>query len=115
MALRKQKSRSLDEKFFRIEVRPKKGFVVFRKDSVGKKDGLMRVSGKREDGKWVTVRWLVNKKDAHVDGDRNLIVDDPRVRALLKNIRGQIVHVKGDVYVAKPRRIDKKVDGTDDL
>lgn len=91
--------------FYRIEVRHRKGFTTFKKDDVGKKGGLVRVCGKREDGKWVTIRWLVSKKDAHVDAERNLILDDPRVRAMLKNIRGRIVHVKGIIYVAKPRRI----------
>lgn len=105
MVLHSPPKKTPEDRFFRIEVRPRKGFTSFQKRYVGKKDGLVRVSGKRPDGRWVTVRWLVNKKDAHVNGGRQLILDDPRVRTVLKNIRGRIVHVKGDVYVARPQRV----------
>ena len=40
--------------FYHIEVRPKEEFVTFRPQDVGKKDGIERVGGQRENGSWNT-------------------------------------------------------------
>ena len=90
-------------KFYRIEVRPKGEFTSFRTQDVGKKGHLERLAGRRSSGSWSTVTWLVSKTDAHKVGNR-LVIDSPRVRTALKQIRGPIVHRKGDVFKAKPRR-----------
>lgn len=89
--------------FYRIQIRPKSGFTTFRTQDVGKKGNLERVAGKRSSGSWDTVTWLISKEDAHIKGE-NLIIDDPKVKTLLKQIRGQIIHKKGDVFTALPRR-----------
>lgn len=90
-------------RFYRIEVRPKGEFVTFRTQDVGKREGLERVAGKRPSGSWDTATWLVEKKDAHVSGGE-LIIDDPKARTVLKQIRGRIIHLDGDVFRAHPRR-----------
>ncbi len=90
-------------KFYRIEVRPKGEFVTFRNQDVGKKGGLERLAGKRSSGSWDTVSWLIGKDKAHVQNG-HLMIDDPRARTVLKSIRGHIVHVKGDVFKAHPRK-----------
>lgn len=90
-------------KFFRIEVRPKEKFVTFRTQDVGDKGHLERLAGKRQSGSWDTQAWLVSKSDAHKEGD-TLIIDHPKTRTALKQLRGKITHVKGDVYQALPRR-----------
>lgn len=90
-------------KFYRIEVRPKGQFVSFRNQDVGKKGGLERLAGHRSSGSWDTVSWLVSKKNAHVKAG-HLVITDPKARTVLKSIRGHIVHVKGDVFKAHPRK-----------
>ncbi len=89
--------------FYRIEVRPKQEFVTFRTQDVGKPGGVERIAGKRSSGSWDTQTWLVSKEDAHPEGDK-LVIDDLKARTALKQIRGKIEHVKGDVYSAIPRR-----------
>lgn len=91
-------------RFYRIEMRPKKNFVMFRNQDVGRSGNLERLAGKRENGKWDTVSWLVEKDVAHVDRNGELVIDDPKTRTALKQIRGKIVHKKGDVFEAKPRK-----------
>lgn len=91
-------------KFYRIEVRPKGEFVTFRNQDVGKKGGLERLAGKRSSGSWDTVSWLVSKTKTHVDRTGHLVIDDAKARTALKQIRGPIVHVKGDVFKAHPRK-----------
>ena len=103
MAQRKAPGTTGKGKFYRIEVRPKADFVAFRNQDVGRKGGLERLAGKRSSGSWDTVSWLVSKKDAHVKAG-HLMITDPKARTVLKSIRGQIVHVKGDVFRAKPRK-----------
>lgn len=93
-------------RFYRIQVRPKSTFTTFRTQDVGESGHLERVAGKRPDGSWDTVTWLVSKSDAHVRGER-LIIDSPKVRTALKQIRGPIVHSKGNVFKAKPRARSK--------
>jgi len=91
-------------KFYRIEVRPKGEFQTFRIQDVGKKGGLERLAGKRSSGSWDTVSWLISKKDARVDAHGHLIIHDTKAKTALKQIRGRIVHFKGDIFRAHPRR-----------
>jgi hypothetical protein len=90
-------------KFFRIEVRPKSEFVSFRNHDVGESGHLERLSGRRQSGSWATASWLVSKEDAHKEGDR-LVIDNPKVREALRQLRGEVTHVRGDIFSAKPRR-----------
>ncbi len=91
-------------KFYRIVIRPKKEFVSFRNQDVGRKGHLERLSGRRSSGSWGTVSWLVSKRDAHRSG-KNLIITTSKVRqAIEKGTRGPIVHVKGDIFASKPRK-----------
>ena len=91
-------------KFFRIVVRPKSEFTSFRMQDVGQKGGLERLAGRRSSGSWDTVSWLISKEDAHVDAHGHLKITDQKAKSVLKNIRGRIVHVKGDIFKAHPAR-----------
>jgi hypothetical protein len=91
-------------KFYRIEVRPKSDFVTFRTQDVGKKGGLERIAGRRSSGSWDTVTWLVEKEKAHVSSNGQLMIDDPKAKTILKDIRRPIMHKKADVFTALPRR-----------
>jgi hypothetical protein len=90
--------------FYHIMVRPKTEFKTFRTQDVGESGHLERIAGKRSSGSWDTASWLVNKEDAHMDSKDRLIIDNPKVRTLLKQIRGDIKLVNGDVFESKPRR-----------
>ena len=65
---------------------------------------MERIVGKRSSGSWDTATWLVEKNRAHVDKSGKLIIDDPQDKTALKQIRGPIMHKKGDVSTAKPRK-----------
>lgn len=84
-------------KFYRIEVRPKSEFVTFRIQDVGGKGHLERLAGKRSSGSWDTVTWLIGKESAHIDKHGHLVIDNPKVKTVLKNIRGRITHVERDI------------------
>src|SRR5687768_3587126 len=94
--------------FYRIQIRPKTEFVTFRTQDVGDEGHLERLAGKRRSGSWDTQAWLVSKEDAHVDREGHLVIDDPGARTALDQIRGEIVHEKGDIFSALPRRNIKK-------
>lgn len=94
-------------KFYRINVRPKEDFTSFRVQDVGKKGGLERIAGHRRSGSWDTVTWLIEKSKAHVKNG-HLIIDDPKDRAILKQVKGHIYHVKGDIFHAHPRNVPEK-------
>jgi hypothetical protein len=89
--------------YYHVEVRPGDDFVTFRTQDVGDPGHLQRVAGKRESGSWATVKWLIDKNDAHVEGD-SLVGDTQEVRDMLKTLRSKPVHKKGDVFEAKPRQ-----------
>lgn len=91
-------------KFYRIEIRPKSQFVSFRVHDVGEAGGLERVSGRRSSGSWATVAWLVSKDDAHMTETNELVITDPKARTVLQSIQEPIVHIKGDIFKAKPRK-----------
>jgi hypothetical protein len=48
------------------------------------------------------VSWLISKEKAHIDRHGHLKIDNAKDRSMLKQIRGRIVHVKGDVFKAHP-------------
>jgi hypothetical protein len=89
--------------YYHVEVRPRKDFVSFRTQDVGDPGHIQRVAGKRETGSWGTVKWLIGKEDAHVDGDR-LVGDTKDAKDLIKKLGSTPVHKKGDIFEAKPRK-----------
>lgn len=95
-------------KFYRIELRPKNVFTSFRVQDVGEKGGLERLAGRRKSGSWDTVSWLVSKDDAVVGSNGQLKITDSKARSVLKQIKGPIVHVKGDVFKAHPKNVPEK-------
>jgi hypothetical protein len=89
--------------YFRIVVRPKAQFVTFRTQDVGKPGHIQRVAGKRGSGSWDTSTWLISKDDAHIANQR-LVPDTSEARKVLATLSSKPVHVKGDVFRARPRR-----------
>lgn len=89
--------------YYRIEVRPKAEFVTFRNQDIGKPGGLERLAGKRSSGSWATQAWLINKDDAHRDGDK-LVADSQDAKNLLSKLGSEPIHQKGDIFIAKDRR-----------
>lgn len=88
--------------YYHVTIRDKDQFTSFRTHDVGRDGHSQRVAGRRSSGSWATQKWLINKKDAHREGDE-LVADDKKVEKILDRLRGKITHVKGDVYEAKPR------------
>ncbi len=88
--------------YYRIVVRPKSDFVMFRYHDIGEKGHLQRLAGKRSSGSWATQSWLVGKTDAHVVGGV-LVADTKDARDLLMRLGSEPKHEKGDVFSAKDR------------
>jgi hypothetical protein len=88
--------------YYHIGVRPKADFVTFRTQDVGEPGHIQRVAGKRGSGSWDTVKWLISKEDAHIE-DGKLIPDSSEAEKLLSELGSRPVHVKGDIFEARPR------------
>ena len=88
-------------KFYRVNVRDKSDFVIFRNHDIGKKGGIERLAGKRANGRWATVTWLIDKNEAHIQNGI-LIGDSPEAKEVLRKLRRKPRHVKGDVFKAGP-------------
>ena len=86
-------------RFYRVVVRDKSDFVMFRNHDIGKKGHVERLTGKRGNGRWTTVAWLINKNDAHIEGGI-LVGDNEDVRIVLKKLRRKPRHLKGDIFSA---------------
>ena len=52
--------------YYHIEVLPRTDFVSFRTQEVGRRGHIQRVAGQRSSGYWSTVKWLIDKNEAHV-------------------------------------------------
>lgn len=89
--------------YYHVEVRPGDDFVTFRTQDVGDPGHVQRVAGKRESGSWATVKWLIGKEDAHIDGD-NLVADTKDAKDVIRKLGSKPVRKKGDLFEAKPRR-----------
>ena len=97
--------------YYHIELRRDEDFETFRTQDVGDPGHIQRVAGKREGGSWATVKWLVDKGDAHVEGGR-LVGDTQDAMDLLRRLRSRPVHLGGDRFEAKPRRSGSSRPGT---
>ncbi|HEV8593726.1 MAG TPA: hypothetical protein VGQ55_16595, partial [Pyrinomonadaceae bacterium] len=53
-------------------------------------------------GSWDTVKWLVSKDYAHVEG-KTLVPDHEDAKSLFEDLGSKPVHVKGDYFEAKDR------------
>ncbi len=89
-------------KFYRVVVRDKSDFVMFRVHDVGERGHVERLAGKRANGRWATVTWLIDKNDAHVFNGI-LVGDTEDVRDVLGKLRRKPKHLKGDIFEAGPR------------
>lgn len=89
-------------KFYRVVVRDKSDFVMFRNHDIGKKGHIERLAGKRANGRWATVAWLINKKEAHIRNNI-LVGDNDDVKGILQKLRRKPKHLKGDIFEAAPR------------
>ena len=88
--------------YYHIEVRPKGEFVAFHTQDVDEPGHVQRVAGKNPSGSWKTVKWLIEKGDAHVNGGK-LVPDSRDAKDLMKKLGSQPVHMVGDRFKASPR------------
>jgi hypothetical protein len=89
-------------RFFRIEVAPARRFITFRYHDVGKKGGVERIAGQRQDGTWKTAGWLISKDMAHLERGR-LVPDTAAARKVLAAIGAAPRHRAGDRFIADNR------------
>lgn len=87
--------------YYHVEVREGGDFETFRTQDVGDEGHLQRVAGKRSSGSWATVKWLISKEDAHVEGDK-LVPDTKEAKDLIKKLGSEPVRKRGDRFEAKP-------------
>jgi hypothetical protein len=85
--------------FYYIEVKSKTEYKTFRVYDVDENGGIERVDGQREDGTWETVKWLVNKKRAHVENGK-LIADHPRAKELFEKLETEPIQIEGKLFKA---------------
>jgi hypothetical protein len=89
-------------RYYRVEIRSKSKFVIFRTQDVGHKGHIQRVAGKRSSGSWATVTWLIAKEDAHVRNG-TLVPDTEDARKLIDQLGSPPVHIQGDRFEATDR------------
>jgi len=100
-----KKSRALpgttgEGNFYRIVIRPKSQFILFRNHDVGGIGHIERIAGKRSDGTWDTQCWLVDKKDAKII-DNHLTSKIDSVKELFSTFEHPPEFVKGDIFKTK--------------
>ena len=87
--------------YYHIEVRSAGDFVSFQTQDVGRPGHIQRVAGRRSTGYWATVKWLIGKEDAHVQGTK-LVADTKDAREVIEQLGSQPVRVVGDRFKARP-------------
>jgi len=60
------------------------------------------VAGQRSSGYWSTVKWLIDKDDAHVQGNK-LIPDTKDARDVIEQLGSSPTRMVGDRFKASPR------------
>jgi hypothetical protein len=88
--------------YYHIEVLPKADFITFQTQDVGRRGHIQRVAGQRSSGYWSTVKWLIDKNDAHVQ-DNKLIPDTNEAKNVIEQLGSEPVRMLGDLFKARPR------------
>jgi|SRR5215510_14037664 len=88
--------------YYHIEVLPKADFVTFQTQDVGRRGHIQRVAGLRSSGYWSTVKWLIDKDDAHIQ-DNKLVPDTKAAKNVIEQLGSEPVHMLGDLFKARPR------------
>src|SRR5262245_7270084 len=88
--------------YYHIEVLPKADFVTFQTQDVGRRGHIQRVAGQRSSGYWSTVKWLIDKNDAHVQ-DNKLVPDTNEAKSVIEQLGSEPVRFLGDRFKARPR------------
>jgi hypothetical protein len=99
---RKQQRRATRSEYYHIEVLPRTDFVSFQTQTVGRRGQIQRVAGQRSSGYWSTVKWLIDKKEAHVQ-DNKLVPDTLAARNVMEQLGSEPVRMLGDLFKARPR------------
>lgn len=95
---------TVDEHFYRIEIRPKRDFTAFQTEDIGKHGHIQKVVGQRPSGSWATVEWLIGKRDAHIE-EGELIPDSNGAMEVMNQLGPKLIHIKGDRFkVAASRK-----------
>jgi hypothetical protein len=76
--------------------------VSFQTQTVGRRGHIQRVAGQRSSGYWSTVKWLIDKKEAHVQ-DNKLVPDTLAARNVMEQLGSEPVRMLGDRFKARPR------------
>lgn len=100
-------------KYYRIEVRPKEEFDLFRvRDIDTDKSGHLEclLGRHKRSSRFIPVAWLVPKEDAHLSENGRLVIDRPGTRKVLKQIKVPIIHSEGDFFYAQPTQ--KRIQGS---
>jgi len=87
--------------YYHIEVLPRTDFVTFRTQDVGRRGHIQRVAGQRSSGYWSTVKWMIDKNDAHVQ-DNKLVADTPAAKEVIEQLGSEPVRMLGDLFKARP-------------
>lgn len=88
--------------YYHIEVLPRTDFVNFQTQPVGRQGRIQRVAGQRSSGYWSTVKWLIDKKEAHVQ-DNKLVADSLAAKNVMEQLGSEPVRMLGDLFKARPR------------
>lgn len=99
---RKKPGSSGKGEYYHVEVRPGEKFVTFRTQDVGRRGHIQRVAGQRSSGYWTTVKWLIGKEDAHIQGEK-LVPDTKAAKDIIEQLGSQPVHLIGDRFKARPQ------------
>ena len=88
--------------YYHIEVLPRTDFVNFQTQTVGRQGRIQRVAGQRSSGYWSTVKWMIDKKEAHVQ-DNKLVADSLAAKNVMEQLGSAPVRMLGDLFKARPR------------
>jgi hypothetical protein len=70
--------------YYRIKVRPKNQFSIFRIEHLSENDSI-QITGKLADGSWGTQQWLINKGDVRLENGK-LVADDERIQDAINHM-----------------------------
>jgi hypothetical protein len=90
--------------YFHVVLRDKNQFSEFRSQDVGDAGHTTRVAGKRNNGTWDTLKWLIKKTDAHIDRQGYLRADREKEQHILSQLGSVPRHKNADIFQAKPRK-----------
>jgi hypothetical protein len=78
-----------EDEYYYLTMESDDEFILFKSETIGADNQSHMIKAKEKNGRWKVKEWIINKDDAHMEGNY-LVGDDPEVKEILDELSDNI-------------------------